>query len=161
AALYEPYVCVIASVYRHTPRDYDEQGRRVLCPRFGSVTCGEHVAIEPGLFEKFMEGRRVAPRHICVELDGSKSYDVFYAWDTDSGFKSVREGVANRPPFKNVVRGDRTIVERVASPDNADRTAVERAFDSGDAGVRRSLIEAAAARGPDAPVELLRRGVFS
>ena len=38
AKLYEPYVCVIASVYRHNPRDYDEHGHRILCPRFGSVT---------------------------------------------------------------------------------------------------------------------------
>jgi len=33
AALYEPYVCVIASVYRHTPRDYDEQGSLYLLIR--------------------------------------------------------------------------------------------------------------------------------
>ena len=59
--LYEPYVCVIASVYRHTPRDHDEHGNRILCPRFGSVTCGEHMAIEPGLYEKYFEGQRVAP----------------------------------------------------------------------------------------------------
>src|SRR5262245_686908 len=72
AKLYEPYVCVIASVYRHTPRDHDEQGRRILCPRFGSVTCGEHIAIEPGLYEKFMDGERVSPRHIAVELDGKE-----------------------------------------------------------------------------------------
>src|SRR5688572_4883022 len=56
AALYEPYVCVIASVYRHNPRDYDEQGRRILCPRFGCVTCGEHIAIEPIVYEKFLDG---------------------------------------------------------------------------------------------------------
>jgi hypothetical protein len=77
AALYDPYVCVIASVYRHTPRDFDEEGRRVLCPRFGSVTCGEHIAIEPGLFDRFLDGTRVAPRHIGVELDGSEMYDVY------------------------------------------------------------------------------------
>lgn len=47
-------MCVIASVYRHTPRDHDERGQRIPCPRFGSVTCGEHIAIEPLLFDKFM-----------------------------------------------------------------------------------------------------------
>src|SRR5262245_11738025 len=26
-------VCVIGSVYRHNPRDFDDQGRRILCPR--------------------------------------------------------------------------------------------------------------------------------
>ena len=51
--LYEPYVPVIASTYRHTPRDYDENGERIPCPRFGTVTCGEHIGIEPYLFENF------------------------------------------------------------------------------------------------------------
>ncbi|MFH0947040.1 MAG: hypothetical protein V2A76_17760, partial [Planctomycetota bacterium] len=86
AALYEPYVTVIASVYRHTPRDYDEQGCRILCPRFGSVTCGEHIAIEPGLFRKFMDEKRVAPRHIGVQPGNEESFDVYYAFDTDSVF---------------------------------------------------------------------------
>src|SRR5262249_691438 len=67
AKLYEPYVCVVASVYRHNARDYDEHGHRILCPRFGSVTCGEHIAIEPLLFAKYFDGKRVAPRHIMVE----------------------------------------------------------------------------------------------
>ena len=35
ASLYQPYVTVIASVYRHTPRDHDDEGNRILCPRFG------------------------------------------------------------------------------------------------------------------------------
>ena len=38
AALYAPYVTVMASVYRHTPRDHDEEGGRIQCPRFGGVT---------------------------------------------------------------------------------------------------------------------------
>ena len=71
---WKPYINVIASVYRHTPRDHDERGQRVLCPRFGSVTCGEHIAIEPGLFEQYFEGQRVAPRHIGVELDGGEMH---------------------------------------------------------------------------------------
>ena len=73
ARLFEAYVCVMASVYRHTPRDFDAQGVRVPCPRFGTVTCGEHIAIEPLLHERYFEGRRVAPRHIMLELDGSES----------------------------------------------------------------------------------------
>ena len=92
AALYEPYVTVIASVYRHNPRDYDAQGRRIVCPRFGTVTCGEHITIEPILYERFFDGRRIAPRHVMVELDGSETYDVFYAWDTASVFDQVRSG---------------------------------------------------------------------
>ena len=155
--LYAPYVTVIASTYRHAPRDYDDQGRRIPCPRFGTVTCGEHIAIEPLLFEKFMDGRRIAPRHIMVELDGKETYDVFYAWDTDSVFKSIGDGIANRPPVPpTVVRGDRTIVQRVESPDSVDRAAVEAAYRDGDAALRRALLEAAVARGEEVPIEVLR-----
>ncbi|TAH34429.1 MAG: hypothetical protein EYC70_15930 [Planctomycetota bacterium] len=160
AKLYEPYVCVIASVYRHSPRDYDEQGRRIPCPRFGGVTCGEHIAIEPVLYEKFFEGRRIAPRHIAVELDGQEQYDVYYAWDTDTIFNALRDGVADRPSSPPVVRGDRSILEQVASRDVADRTTVEAEYLQGDRARRRALLEAALARPDAAPVDLLRLAAF-
>ncbi len=161
AELYEPYVCVIASTYRHTPRDYDEEGRRVECPRFGTVTCSEHIWLEPIVYEKFLDGRRIAPRHIMVELDGSETYDVFYAWDTDSVFAAIRNGIEQRegaPPF--VERGDRSLVERVGSPDAADKQRVESAFADGDAELRKQLLEQAARTGADASVDLLRLAVF-
>jgi hypothetical protein len=161
AKLYEPYVCVIASTYRHTPRDYDEEGRRVECPRFGTVTCSEHIWLEPIVYEKFLDGRRIAPRHIMVELDGSETYDVFYAWDTDSVFAAIRNGIEQRegaPPF--VERGDRSLVERVGSPDAADKQRVESAFRDGDAALRKQLLEQAARSGADASVDLLRLAVF-
>src|SRR5262245_45249653 len=133
AKLFEQYVCVIASVYRHTPRDHDEQGNRILCPRFGSVTCGEHIAIEPILYERFMDGRRIAPRDIMVELDGREVYDVFYAWDNKSVMDTLADGIATREQQPNtIVRGDRPIEERVASRDIKDRQAVEKAFQSGN-----------------------------
>lgn len=161
AKLYDPYVCVIASTYRHTPRDYDENGGRILCPRFGSVTCGEHIAIEPFLFEKFFEGERVAPRHVAVELDGKELHDVYYAWDVQSVLDTIVATAAKRPPAKPVIRGDRSLVERVASRDQADRVAVESAWQEGDAAARQSLIDAALAHPESAPVELLRLALHS
>ncbi|MBL8842866.1 MAG: hypothetical protein JNL90_15215 [Planctomycetes bacterium] len=161
AALYEPYVCVLASVYRHTPRDHDEAGQRICCPRFGSVTCGEHIAIEPFLFERYFEGVRVAPRHIMVELDGQETYDVYYAWDTDSVFSAIKKGIADRQaPPPTVVRGDRPILERVASRDVVDRTAVEKAFADGDAALKQALLEAAKKHAASEPLDLLRQGIF-
>ena len=74
------------------PRDYDEKGQRIPCPRFNGVTCGEHIRIEPGIFEKFCDGSRVSPRHIMVELDGKETYDVYYTNDTASVFTPVRKG---------------------------------------------------------------------
>ena len=161
AALYEPYVCVIASVYRHTPRDYDDEGRRILCPRFGSVTCDEHIRIEPGLYEKYFDGQRIAPRHVMVELDGSEKYDVFYANDTASVFQRIREGIEkreNQPP--PVVRGDRPILERVASREVTDRAAVEAAYRQADPAMRRKLLEAALEKSQAAQIDLMRRAVF-
>jgi len=159
AKLFEPYVCVVASVYRHNPRDYDERGRRILCPRFGSVTCGEHIWIEPILYEKYFDGERVAPRHVAIELDGSEVYDVYYAWDTQSVFDTIEHGLGDRPAPPPVVRGDRPIVERVASRHVADREAVEGAYREGDEALRRALLEAAIETGEDAPLDLLRLAV--
>ncbi|MBI5364177.1 MAG: HEAT repeat domain-containing protein [Planctomycetes bacterium] len=161
AKLYTPYVCVIASVYRHTPRDFDEQGVRIPCPRFGTVTCGEHIAIEPVLFEKFMDGKRIAPRHIGVELDANEMYDVYYAWDTDTIFTSLAEGIAHRPPPPPDTRGDLSIEARVASPDVLDRVLVETAFVKGDWKVRRKLVEAAITNLDVSELDLLRLALKS
>ena len=160
AKLFEDYVCVIASVYRHSPRDHDEHGHRIPCPRFGSVTCGEHIAIEPLLYERYMDGVRVSPRHIMVELDGDESFDVFYAWDNASIFTTIAEGTTGRAMPEPVVRGDRTIVERVAGRDIADRRAVEQAYLDGDHEQRARLLEAADEHIDQAPIELLRLAVL-
>jgi len=157
ATLYEPYVTVIASVYRHTDRDYDEIGRRILCPRFGSVTCGEHIAIEPGLYEQFLDGQRVAPRHIGVELDGEELYDVFYAFDTDSVFQAIQDGITQRPDtLKPDQRGDRSLAELVASSDVNDRELVEGMWLEGGLDRRKTLMLAASDAGTATPVDLLR-----
>src|SRR5690606_5793315 len=78
------YACVIASVYRHTPRDYDERGERVLCPRFGTVTCGEHIEAERELYGRYFEGNRISPRHIVLDHEAKKVQDVYYSWDTQT-----------------------------------------------------------------------------
>ncbi|MHC4162620.1 MAG: hypothetical protein ACYSUM_10865, partial [Planctomycetota bacterium] len=161
AALYEPYVTVIASVYRHNPRDHDDSGRRIPCPRFGGVTCAEHIWIEPIIYEKLCDGQRVAPRHITVDLAGQEVSDVFYTDDTASVFDSVREGRAKLPPAKPpIVRGDRPILERVASRHVADRGAVENAYRKGDPELRRSLLEATLKHNDTAQIDLLRLAIF-
>jgi tetratricopeptide (TPR) repeat protein len=160
AALYEPYVCVIASVYRHTPRDYDEQGRRIPCPRFGSVTSGEHNAIEPMLYEQFMDGRRIAPRHIGVELEqgGTEIYDVYYAFDTASVFTAIAKGAEGREPAPE--SRDLPLEERVASRARTDRETVEKAYLTGDRVTRRRLVEGALRHQELDHVDLLRLALF-
>lgn len=160
ARLYEPYVCVIASVFRHNPRDYDDQGRRIECPRFGGCTCGEHMALEPIVYEKFLDGVRVAPRHIMVEVNGEKTFDVYFAFDTASVFQRIGDGIRQRStaPLARV-QGDRSLLERVQSPDSRDRLAVEQAYADGTPEQRRALLEAALAMGEAAPLELLRQAL--
>jgi hypothetical protein len=157
AALYEPYVTVIASVYRHTPRDHQEDGTRIPCPRFGTVTCGEHISIEPGLFERYFEGERVAPRHIALELDQGETFDVYYALDTASVFRTIEETIRNRPtPPLTEDRGDLTPVALLDSTDSADRETVETAFASGDRLLRRRVLEKLRALPDLNPLALVR-----
>lgn len=161
AELFADYVCVIASVYRHTPRDHDEHGNRICCPRFGSVTCGEHIAIEPLLYEKFMGGRRISPRHIMVELDGQEVFDVFYAWDNKSILDTIQAGITGRTAEpRTVVRGDRPVLERVGSRAREDREAVEQAWRQGDRALREQLLRQAIEHPQAAPIGLLRLAIF-
>ncbi|MEZ5967021.1 MAG: hypothetical protein R3F56_24495 [Planctomycetota bacterium] len=75
-------VCLVASVFRHSPRDHDEYGRRIPCPRLGEVTCGEHIALEPILFDRYLtDGERVAPRHAVIRPDGTKAFDLSLCFD--------------------------------------------------------------------------------
>ena len=161
AALYEPYVTVIASVYRHTPRDHDDQGNRIPCPRFGGVTCGEHIRMEATVYEKYLDGTRVAPRHIAVDPNGEELYDVYYANDTASVFQRIHDTAARHPtPQAPIVRGDRPIVERVGSRDVRDRAAVEEAYRTGDAALRKAILDAARQHQDVGQLELLRQALF-
>ncbi|MEZ6014699.1 MAG: hypothetical protein R3F49_06280 [Planctomycetota bacterium] len=161
AALFAPYVCVIASVYRHNPRDYDEQGRRIECPRFHGVTCGEHIAMEPAVYDQFLDQRRISPRHIMVELDGAEVYDVFYAFDTKSVFRSIKQGIVERKIQANPdAPEDRALIERVVSSRASDKAFVEEAYIKGDRQLRRELLAKALESGSAAPVDLLRLAIF-
>jgi tetratricopeptide (TPR) repeat protein len=162
AALYNQYVCVIASVYRHNPRDYDEHGRRIPCPRFGTITCGEHIAFEPVLYSQYFDGQRIAPRHVGIGPDGKQLYNVFYALTTDTVFEAVKDGLKDLPPAPPPPdRGERTPLDLMSSRDAADRAAVEAAFAQADSEQQRQLLAAAAEQGPDVSVDLLRLALAS
>src|SRR5690606_13239529 len=76
------YVCVVASLFRHNPRDFDDQGRRIPCPRLGCITCGEHIVNEPAMFKQLLaDGERVAPRHAVIAPDGKKAWDLSLNFD--------------------------------------------------------------------------------
>ncbi|MEO0651399.1 MAG: hypothetical protein AAFZ65_12055 [Planctomycetota bacterium] len=160
AALFEPYVCVMASVYRHTPRDHDEQGHRIECPRFGGITCGEHIALEPIVYDGYLDETRVSPRHVMVELDGSEVYDVYYAFDTASVFDAIREGIEERELEPYDYEQPTELEDLVASPDSADRARVEVLWREGGRAAKQSILNASAKLGPRASLDLLRLALF-
>jgi hypothetical protein len=73
--------------------------------------------------------------------DGRETYDVYYAWDTDSVFKQIKDGVADRPKQPPINRADRPVLDRVLSRESSDREAVENAFANGDKETRAALLE--------------------
>jgi len=160
AKLFEPYVCIAASVYRHTPRDHDAQGQRVVCPRLGSMTCGEHIAAEVELYEKYFDGVRVSPRHLVLEPDGARTSDVYYAWDTASVLTSIRKGAENRQPPRERPQGDLPLAQRASSRDSLDRDQLELQYVQGDREQRRALLEAVRAQRVTDQIDLLRIAIF-
>ncbi|MBL8739303.1 MAG: hypothetical protein JNL12_22945, partial [Planctomycetes bacterium] len=92
---------------------------------------------------------------------GKEVFDVFYTWDTQSVFDTLRDGIQKRafqaPP---VVKGDRSLREKLESPDSVDREAIERLFASTDAEQRRAILQQALATGDKVPIELLRLSAF-
>jgi len=161
AELFSQYVCVIASTYRHNSRDYDADGKRIPCPRFGTVTCGEHLWLEANVYPIFLDETRVAPRHIMIELDGKESYDLFYANDITTIVDTVRAGIEEREITPNEPpKGDRSLAELIASPDASDRTRIEQSWNDGDRQTRQEILAAAQALGAKAPVDLLREAAY-
>ena len=158
--LFEPYVSVIASVYRHNPRDYDENGNRIPCPRFGCVTCGEHIAMEPIVYERYLDETRVAPRHIGVELDGTEYYDVFYALDVTSVVEAWREGIEDREDTSLPTNNDKSEEQLLASRSVRDRMRVEQRFRQAKRQERLKVLDLTAKLGLGAPLEILRLALF-
>ncbi len=91
AKLASGYVCLVVSPDDHQPRDYDDRGRRMVSPRLGRVTDAEHIDLEPELFARYFEGRRVAPRHVGVAPDGSILFDVYLINDPRQLDAKLRE----------------------------------------------------------------------
>lgn len=159
AKFFEKYVCVVASVYRHNPRDYDESGKRIPCPRLGGVTCGEHIQAERELYDTYFDGMRISPRHIALDLEAKPIYDVYFAWDTQTISTALVKGIEHLPPGKDLPR-DLPPDQQAQSPDAADRMALERLYASSDALERRRLIEAVGKQRSTDQNDLLRLALF-
>jgi tetratricopeptide (TPR) repeat protein len=158
AARMSKYVCVIASVYRHTPRDYDETGARVPCPRFGTVTCSEHIEAERELYAKYFDGRRISPRHIVLDLEGKETFDVYFSWDTQTVFTAFEAGLEGWP--EPTPPQERSLEGLTKSAAVADRERLEEIFRSGDVEVRRTILHTLAEEHVVDQTEVLRAAIF-
>lgn len=158
AALMSRYVCVIASVYRHTPRDYDETGARVECPRFGTVTCSEHIENERELYAKYFDGKRISPRHIVLDLEEKETLDVYFSWDTETVITTFKKGVEGWP--EPSPQPEKDLTARVRSSDVSDREFIERSFKTGDRETKRKLLQTLLEARVVDQVEILRAAIF-
>ncbi|MFM1874207.1 MAG: hypothetical protein RL398_3629 [Planctomycetota bacterium] len=116
------YAAVVASLFRHNARDYDDRGRRIPCPRLGCTTCGEHILTEGALFAgPLADGDRVAPRHAVVRPDGRKAWDLSLSFD----LLDITNAVTSGAPTARDVTLPTSYDELAALRSHAARTALE------------------------------------
>lgn len=148
------FVCLAASVFRHTPNDYDADGRRIPCPRLGGCTCGEHMALEPLLHERFLaDGERVAPRHAVIGVDGAKVFDLSLSFDLRDIDRAVA-GSAGAAVLRPTTAADWSGL--AAARDAAGRAALEHAVTVADEAGLAAALAAVAAHGDAGSLDALR-----
>ena len=135
------FVPVLASPDQREPRDHDDRGRRLPDRRFGRLIDAEHIAIEPELYERYFDGRRVAPRHVGVAADGTKLFDVFLATSSEPIEAALREHGRRDLSLPQVAPDD--VDGLLASPDAAHRDRLEAMFADGSRELRVRLARAA------------------
>ncbi|MFN6147883.1 MAG: hypothetical protein ACK5AL_16115 [Planctomycetota bacterium] len=149
------YVCVVASPDRHTDKDYDADGNRIECPRFGGCTCSEHINIEPELFRRYFNGTRNAPRHVGVTTQGAIVFDRFLDQSMQTAIDAIAKnaGDASKQPGPST---DPAVL--FGRRDALARRTLEAMWQRGDAAARRKLMDAAADATSE-PLDLMRAGL--
>ena len=152
AKLAAGYVCLVVSPDDHQPREYDDRGRRMVSPRLGRVTDREHIDLEPTLFERYFEDRRVAPRHLGVGPDGTILFDLFLVNDpAELDAKLAEHALPAKAPDWSSMPAE----ELAAYPDALAREEMERRMLSGDEAVRLAAVRFVGSM-PDAGMIALR-----
>jgi tetratricopeptide (TPR) repeat protein len=152
-----PFVCLVSSAFRHTPRDHDERGRRIVCPRLGEVTCGEHIALEPILHGRYLGGERISPRHALILPGGEKAFDLFLLFDLrelDSALARAAAEAAPAPEWEPAPGASWT--ELAGSHRNRTRQAVESRLAPADGAQTLAALQAIRSSGNAGWVDLLR-----
>ena len=156
AALVQGFIPVLASPDLHSAlpdgADRDSRGRRVLCPRFGRLVCGEHVAIEPLVFARWFDGTRVAPRHVGVSPDGKVLFDLYLLNDLSKIDRALEQhgrfDVSLPDPAS---LDDAALLE---SRDAAARVLLEQRFPAADEATRLAWLASVGTKGLHQPTLL-------
>jgi len=153
---------VITSVFRHTPETYVNE----ICPKYGSVTCEDHIAAEPAAAERFLRpGATQVPQHVFLRPSGDTIEQRMYYL----GYEALRNMIVRALRTVNPEEAMRAtealyfdLVEplRVGTP--AERAAALRDLldltDLADELARTGLAFAAlASLSPEEEHEILRR----
>jgi hypothetical protein len=149
------WICVVASPDRHTDKDYDADGNRIECPRFGGCTCSEHIQIEPELFRRYFNGTRNAPRHVGVGKDGAILFDRFLDQSMQTAIDAIARGGGDAQKQPGPSSDPAVLFGR---RDALARRTLEAMWQRGDAAARARLMEAAA-DATNEPYDLLRAGL--
>lgn len=155
-ALVDGFIPVLASPDRHDPLDYTSRGERVPDTKFGRVTNLEHIAIEPTLFERYFDGRRVAPRHVGIAPDGQVLFDLYLLND----LSKIDEALAEFGKFEDAAESSDVDAEDPpldpepasgdgVAPDRTPATPAAKSTES-DSEAPTELDEAALLASPDA-----------
>jgi hypothetical protein len=126
AKLVEGFIPVIASPVSHAPRDRDGRGVRIVCPRFGTVTCAEHQAIEPDAYARWFDGTRVTPRHVGVSAKGEVLFDLYLLSSLSQIDRALEQHGESKGDLKNAEKLSDS--KLFASRDAAARTRLEQRF---------------------------------
>ncbi|MCA8980601.1 MAG: hypothetical protein H6831_16655 [Planctomycetes bacterium] len=139
-ALADGFIPLLASPDRHDALDHTSRGVRIPDSKFGRVTNSEHMEIEPELFERWFDGRRVAPRHVGVSPDGEVLFDLYLLTD----LSKIDAALAEFGKFEPVAEAP-TIegagAEVSAQPEPPPELSEGELLDSPDA-AHRDLLEA-------------------
>ncbi|MEE2888444.1 MAG: hypothetical protein VX951_13520 [Planctomycetota bacterium] len=160
AGLANRYVAVIGSADRHNKQDYDERGRRIPCPRFGCVTCGEHIAIEPELYSRYFKGERVAPRHIGIGTDGKERFDRYLDTGLHKIDESLREHAGQKTAVPSLSSSSQSLAGLAKSHSHIDRVSLETRFTAARQVDRLKILSVAHKSGVRHP-SLLRLGLLA
>ncbi len=137
AELTRGFIPLLLSPNVHSPREYDDRGRRIPDPKFGRVVQSEHIEHDDAITERYFDGQRVATRHKALDADGNTLFDIYLVNDLSVIDRALAEHGVFGAELPDPDRLDEQ--QLLASPDAACRDRLEDLFLRGDERTRVRL----------------------